>query len=88
MSGDAMPSFFTHDELHDTCRWLADAHAADDREQAITALCRLYRLLAAQGWTPSERSARLLRVQSAAVDASLARLVGRYWDADQQEEIE
>ena len=63
-------------DLAEACAWLADAHLAEDAEQAVAALGGLYQRLAAQGWVPSERAAVLLRVHEAADDAALSQLVG------------
>ena len=63
------------DELPDACRWLADAYGGEDPEQIVAALCAMYRLMEASGWTPSDRAATVLRVRGAAVDAALSGLV-------------
>ena len=63
------------DVFADSCRWVADAHLADDPEQIVAALCEMYRVLARQGWAPPEKASILLHLHTAAVDVALAQLV-------------
>ena len=59
-----------------SCRWVAEAHLAEDPDELITALCEVYRVLASRGWVPPEKASVLLRLQDSAVDLALARLLG------------
>lgn len=63
------------DELLTCCRWLLEAHADGDPQQIVMALCQLYRQLGRRGWVAPERASLLLRLQAAAVDLELQRLV-------------
>ena len=69
---DADPAL---DELVGCCRWLAEARAARDPQQTAAALGDLYRHLQQGGWTAPARAALLVRLQSAALDAALHRML-------------
>ena len=63
------------DELAACCRVVAEAHDADDPQQTAAALCDLYPHLSDRGWTPPPRASALLRLQAAAFDAAVVRLL-------------
>lgn len=54
------------------CQWVADAHTSGDPDQAIAALCEIYRVLIRGGWVPSNKASTLLRLHAELVDVELS----------------
>ena len=59
----------------DSCRWIAEAHSAQDPEQMAAALCGLYSLLTEHGWAPPPKAQTLLHLRSLAIDVALEELL-------------
>ena len=58
-----------------SCRWVVEAHAADDPQQEAMALRELYRHLADCGWVAPRRASVLLRLQAVALDIACEQLL-------------